>query len=83
MPRVVPVLTLHSCPTRFGVADLNGHGPKVYTFLRLVGLPLRHEHVLDIGLADPKVLARRVSTDAFVRGAGCMHASQARLPDCR
>jgi hypothetical protein len=83
MPRAVTVLTLHSYPTLFGVADNNGYGLKVYAFLRLVGLPLRHKHVLDIGLADPKVLALRASTDPFVHGARSMHASQARIADCR
>ena len=83
MPRAVTVLTLHSYPTLFGVADNNGYGLKIYAFLRLVGLRLRHEQVLDIGRADPKVLALRVSTDVFVRGERSMHASQARIPDHR
>ena len=41
------MLTLYCYPTLFGVADNNGYGLKVYAFLRLVGLPFRHEHVFD------------------------------------
>ena len=45
------MLTLYSYPTLFGVADNNGYGLKVYAFLRLVGLPFRHEHVFDASKA--------------------------------
>ena len=45
------MLTLYSYPALFGVADNNGYGLKVYAFLRLVGLPFRHEHVFDASKA--------------------------------
>ena len=45
------MLTLYSYPSLFGVADNNGYGLKVYAFLRLVGLPFRHEHVFDASKA--------------------------------
>jgi glutathione S-transferase len=38
------MLTLYSYPELFGVADNNPFGLKVYAFLKLVGLPFRHEH---------------------------------------
>jgi glutathione S-transferase len=41
------VLTLYSYPELFGVADNNGYGLKVFAFLRLNGMPFRHEHVFD------------------------------------
>src|SRR6201999_2766623 len=45
------MLTLYSYPELFGVADNNGYGLKVYAFLRLCGLPFRHEHVVDTSTA--------------------------------
>lgn len=45
------MLTLYAYPTLFGVADNNGYGLKVYAFLRLVGLPFRHEHLFDASKA--------------------------------
>src|SRR6516164_8621215 len=41
------MLTLYSYPTLFGVADNNGYGLKVFAFLKLAGLPFRHEHIFD------------------------------------
>jgi hypothetical protein len=41
------MLTLYSYPELFGVADNNGYGLKVFAFLRLNGVPFRHEHVFD------------------------------------
>ncbi len=41
------MLTLYSYPTLFGVADNNGYGLKVFAFLRLAGVPFRHEHIFD------------------------------------
>jgi len=37
------MLTLYSYPNLFGVADNNPFGLKVYAFLKLCGLPFRHE----------------------------------------
>jgi glutathione S-transferase len=45
------MLTLYSYPTLFGVADNNGYGLKVFAFLRLAGVPFRHEHVFDASKA--------------------------------
>jgi glutathione S-transferase len=45
------MLTLYSCPTLFGVADNNGYGLKVFAFLRLAGVPFRHEHIFDASKA--------------------------------
>jgi hypothetical protein len=41
----VQMLTLYSYPELFGVADNNGFGLKVFAFLRLNGVPFRHQHV--------------------------------------
>jgi glutathione S-transferase len=41
------MITLYSYPELFGVADNNPYGLKVYAFLKLCGLPFRHEHILD------------------------------------
>src|SRR5580693_4692066 len=41
------MLTLYSYPPLFGVADNNGYGLKVYAFLKLTGVPFRHEHIFD------------------------------------
>ena len=38
-------------PELFGVADNNGYGLKVFTFLRLCGVPFRHEHIVDASAA--------------------------------
>src|SRR5437868_3194680 len=45
------MLTLYSYPTLFGVADNNGYGLKVFAFLRLAGVPFKHEHIFDASSA--------------------------------
>ncbi|MBS0233000.1 MAG: glutathione S-transferase family protein [Proteobacteria bacterium] len=45
------MLTLYSYPTLFGVADNNGYGLKVFAFLKLTGVPFRHEHIFDASQA--------------------------------
>ena len=45
------MLTLNSYPELFGVADNNGYGLKVFAFLRLTGVPFRHEHIFDASSA--------------------------------
>ncbi len=45
------MLILYSYPELFGVADNNGYGLKVYAFLRLAGVPFRHEHIFDASRA--------------------------------
>jgi len=41
------MITLYSYPELFGVADNNGYGLKVFAFMRLAGVPFRHEHLFD------------------------------------
>ncbi|MCK9911257.1 glutathione S-transferase N-terminal domain-containing protein, partial [Microbacteriaceae bacterium K1510] len=50
------MLTLYSYPSLFGVADNNGYGLKVYAFLKLAGVPFRHEHLFDASAAPRKQL---------------------------
>jgi glutathione S-transferase len=45
------MLRLYSYPPLFGVADNNGYGLKVFAFLRLAGVPFRHEHLFDASAA--------------------------------
>ncbi|WP_411870536.1 glutathione S-transferase C-terminal domain-containing protein [Vulcanococcus limneticus] len=45
------MLTLYSYPGLFGVADNNGYGLKVFAFLKLAGVPFRHEHLFDASAA--------------------------------
>jgi glutathione S-transferase len=45
------MLTLYSYPELFGVVDNNGYGLKVFAFLRLTGVPFRHEHIFDASSA--------------------------------
>lgn len=45
------MLTLYSYPSLFGVADNNGYGMKVYAFLKLAGVPFKHEHIFDASSA--------------------------------
>lgn len=45
------MITLFSYPRLFGVADNNGYGLKVFTFLKLTGVPFIHEHIFDASAA--------------------------------
>ena len=45
------MITLYSYPTLFGVADNNGYGLKVFTFLKLTHVPFVHEHIFDASKA--------------------------------
>src|SRR5271169_2661895 len=45
------MITLYSYPELFGLADNNPYGLKVFAFLRLSGLPFRHEHIFDASTA--------------------------------
>jgi glutathione S-transferase len=45
------MLTLYSYPTLFGVADNNAYGLKIFAFLKLAGVPFRHEHIFDASAA--------------------------------
>jgi glutathione S-transferase len=45
------MIALYSYPELFGVADNNGYGLKVFAFMRLAGVPFRHEHLFDASAA--------------------------------
>jgi glutathione S-transferase len=60
------MLTLYSYPTLFGVADNNGYGLKVFAFLRLAGVPFRHEHIFDASKAPRGQLPYIVDGDDIV-----------------
>jgi glutathione S-transferase len=60
------MLTLYSYPRLFGVADNNGYGLKVFAFLRLAGLPFRHEHIFDASKAPRGQLPYIVDGDQTV-----------------
>src|SRR5947209_376626 len=61
------MLTLYSYPTLFGVADNNAYGLKVFAFLKLAGVPFRHEHIFDASAA-PRGQLPYIVDDAEVIG---------------
>src|SRR6201991_971137 len=65
-----PMLTLYYYPPLFGVADNNGYGLKVYAFLKLAGVPFRHEHIFDASMAP------RGQLPYIVDGAGTVGDSE-------
>src|SRR5215470_3473515 len=60
------MLTLYSYPPLFGVADNNGYGLKVFAFLKLAGVPFRHEHIFDASHAPRGQLPYIVDGDDTV-----------------
>ncbi|WP_076866977.1 glutathione S-transferase family protein [Bradyrhizobium mercantei] len=60
------MLTLYSYPPLFGVADNNGYGLKVFAFLKLAGVPFRHEHIFDASKAPRQQLPYIVDGDDTV-----------------
>jgi glutathione S-transferase len=60
------MLTLYSYPALFGVTDNNGYGLKVFAFLRLAGVPFRHEHIFDASNAPRGQLPYIVDGDDIV-----------------
>ncbi|MBV8914821.1 MAG: glutathione S-transferase N-terminal domain-containing protein, partial [Acetobacteraceae bacterium] len=60
------MLTLYSYPHLFGCADNNPFGLKVYAFLKLCGLPFRHEHILDASKAPRAQLPYLTDGDVTV-----------------
>jgi glutathione S-transferase len=60
------MLTLYSYPELFGVADNNGYGLKVFAFLRLAGVPFKHEHIFDASAAPRGQLPYIVDDDATI-----------------
>jgi glutathione S-transferase len=61
------MLTLYSYPTLFGVADNNAYGLKVFAFLKLAGVPFRHEHIFDAAAA-PRAQLPYIEDDGEVIG---------------
>jgi glutathione S-transferase len=45
------MITLYSYPELYNVADNNPYGLKTFAFLKLTGLPFRHEHLFDASKA--------------------------------
>jgi glutathione S-transferase len=60
------VLTLHSYPGLFGVADNNPFGLKAYAFMRLCGLHFEHRHILDASHAPRGQLPYLLDGDKVV-----------------
>ena len=60
------MITLYSYPTLFGVADNNGYGLKVFAFLKLAGVPFRHEHIFDASKAPRSQLPYIVDDDDII-----------------
>ncbi len=60
------MLTLFSYPDLCGVADNNPFGLKVYAFLKLCGLPFRHEHIFDASKAPRSQLPYLVDDDEVI-----------------
>jgi glutathione S-transferase len=66
------MLTLYSYPPLFGVADNNGYGLKVYAFLRLAGVPFKHEHIFDASKAPRGQLPYIVDDNDVVGDSGAI-----------
>src|ERR1700737_4229080 len=64
------MLTLYSYPKLFGVADNNGYGLKVYAFLKLAGVPFKHEHIFDASKAPREQLPYIVDDGEAVGDSG-------------
>jgi glutathione S-transferase len=60
------MLTLYSYPELFGVADNNPFGLKVYAFLKLSGVPFRHQHIFDASKAPRGQLPYLVDGDRVI-----------------
>ena len=60
------MITLYSYPELFGVADNNGYGLKVFAFMRLSGMPFRHEHIFDASAAPRGQLPYVVDDDETI-----------------
>jgi glutathione S-transferase len=60
------MITLYSYPELFGVADNNGYGLKVFAFMRLTGVPFRHEHIFDASAAPRGQLPYIVDDDETI-----------------
>jgi glutathione S-transferase len=60
------MITLYSYPELFGVPDNNGYGLKIFAFMRLAGLPFRHEHIIDAASAPRGQLPYIVDDDETI-----------------
>src|SRR5580693_1005210 len=68
------MLTLYSYPPLYGVADNNGYGLKVYAFLKLAGVPFKHEHIFDASKAPRGQLPYIVDDGETVGDSGTILA---------
>lgn len=68
------MLTLYSYPPLFGVADNNGYGLKVYAFLKLAGVPFKHEHIFDASSAPRGQLPYIVDDGETIGDSGAILA---------
>lgn len=66
------MITLYSYPELFGVADNNGYGLKVFSFLRLTGQPFTHEHIFDASSAPRGQLPYIVDEAAVIGDSGAI-----------
>ena len=60
------MLTLYSYPDLFGCADNNPFGLKVWAFLKLCGLPFRHQHIFDASKAPRAQLPYLTDDDTVI-----------------
>ena len=67
------MITLYSYPELFGVADNNGYGLKVFAFLRLKGMPFKHEHVFDASAAPRGQLPYIVDDGEMIGDSDTIH----------
>lgn len=68
------MLTLYSYPSLVGVADNNGYGLKVYAFLKLAGVPFKHEHIFDASSAPRGQLPYIVDDGETIGDSGAIMA---------
>lgn len=61
------MIALYSYPELFDVADNNPYGLKVFAFLKLSGLPFRHEHIFD-AKAAPRGQLPYIDDDGMIVG---------------
>jgi glutathione S-transferase len=61
------VIILYSYPDLFGLPDNNPFGLKVWAFLKLAGLPFRHEHIFD-AKAAPRGQLPYIDEDGTIVG---------------
>ncbi len=61
------MITLFSYPELYNVADNNPYGLKIFAFLKMTGLPFRHEHLFDASKA-PRSQLPYIDDDGLMIG---------------